>query len=106
MSGALHDGEAPNAHERPQPVELLQQGLGEAGQALDHVEEGHAVSGVAAGRDDLQEYVVGERDQRKSCGGRLRARASWRASFATKRNACTNPYSAGAHGPHSSLVFF
>ena len=58
MSGALHDGEAPDANERPQPVELLQQGLGDAAEALYRVEEGHAIFGVAEGRNDLQEYVV------------------------------------------------
>ena len=69
MSGALHDCEAPNAHERPQPVELLQQGLGDAGQILDIVEEGRVViAGVAEGRDDLLEHVVGQRAQRLSGG--------------------------------------
>ena len=68
MSGALHDGEALDAHDRPQPVELLQQGPDRPG-------EGQVVAtGVAEGRDDLQEYVVGERSQSQSCCGRLRAR--------------------------------
>ena len=73
MSGALHDGEALNAHKRPQPVELLQQGLGDAGQALDRVEEGYA-SDITAGRDNLLECVVWQRDQRRQSDGRLRAR--------------------------------
>ena len=47
VSGALHDGEAPDAHERPQPVELLQQGLGDAAEALYLVEGGRAIFGVA-----------------------------------------------------------
>ena len=54
VSGALHDGEAPNAHERLQPVELLQHSLGEAAKALHRFEEGRFIGiGVATGRDDL-----------------------------------------------------
>eukprot|EP00964_Phaeocystis_antarctica_P081474 scaffold50979_cov61-Phaeocystis_antarctica.AAC.2 len=65
MSGALHNGEALNAHERLQPVQLLQQGLGEAAQALHHLEEEHAFVAVAAGIDDLLEGVVGQRFQHR-----------------------------------------
>eukprot|EP00964_Phaeocystis_antarctica_P086557 scaffold54834_cov57-Phaeocystis_antarctica.AAC.4 len=76
MIGTLHDGEALNAHERPQPVKLLPHSLGEAAQALDHVEEGHVIGTSAAGHDDLQECVV-----------RLRARPHRRQqSFARGRN--------------------
>ena len=45
MAFALHDGEAPNTHKRPQPVELLPQGLG-AHEALDVLEERHVVASV------------------------------------------------------------
>ena len=41
-------------------MELLQQGLGEARQALHRLEEGHATGYVAAGRDDLLECIVGQ----------------------------------------------
>jgi len=62
MIGTLHDGEALNAHERLQPVELLPHSLGEASQAHDRLEEGHAVALVvlvSTGRDNQQERVVG-----------------------------------------------
>ena len=77
MSGALHDGEAPNAHERPQPAELLLHSLAKAAQALHCLQEGH-IFGVAAGRDDQQECVVGKRGQRHRRGrlGLLRHRGA------------------------------
>eukprot|EP00964_Phaeocystis_antarctica_P080571 scaffold50340_cov63-Phaeocystis_antarctica.AAC.1 len=76
MSGALHAGEAPNAHERPQPAELLLYSLAKAAQALHCLQEGHAILGVAAGRDDQQECVVGKRGQRHRGGRLLRHRAA------------------------------
>eukprot|EP00964_Phaeocystis_antarctica_P114016 scaffold77992_cov66-Phaeocystis_antarctica.AAC.1 len=78
MGGALHDLEAPNAHERPQPVELLPHSLGDAAQALDRVEEGHATSGYvvipAAGRDELLNYIVWQRVNRHGLRLRFRLR--------------------------------
>ena len=71
MSGALHDVEAPNAHKRLHPVELLPYSLGDAPQALDRLKEGHVTGIGAAGRNDLQECVVGQRGQRQLGGSRL-----------------------------------
>eukprot|EP00964_Phaeocystis_antarctica_P133504 scaffold97709_cov60-Phaeocystis_antarctica.AAC.2 len=86
MSGALHDGEALNAHERLQPVELLPHALGEARQALHCLEERRVtLPPVSRGRDDQQERVVGQRGQRQSLS-RLRTRAHLLArSFAGAR---------------------
>eukprot|EP00964_Phaeocystis_antarctica_P055477 scaffold32637_cov61-Phaeocystis_antarctica.AAC.4 len=58
MSGALHNAEAPNAHERLQPVELLPHALREAAQDLHRIEEGHAAADVGERFDDLLECVV------------------------------------------------
>ena len=81
MSGALHNGEALNAHERLQPVELLPHSLGDAAQAHHLLEEGHIELGLFdkitlyipeglrfTGRNDQQECVVGQRYQRQSRG--------------------------------------
>eukprot|EP00964_Phaeocystis_antarctica_P081476 scaffold50979_cov61-Phaeocystis_antarctica.AAC.4 len=61
MSGALHDGKAPDAHERLQPMKLLPHSLGEAAQALHRLKEKRFVVAVATSIDDLLECIIGQR---------------------------------------------
>ena len=69
-------------------MELLQQGLGETRQALDRmIEEGHTgvLSAVAAGREDLQEYVVGEREANVTTTATITARVLSTLYLSTSR---------------------